>query len=237
MANISFLENLKAFGLTGQEATIYEALLKNGTMSGYEVAKETGISRSNVYSSLAGLVDKGAAYVCNGETPKYVPVDIKSFCENSIRALTQKAKELQKDAPVLKKTTVGYMTINGTRHIMDKIHEMLNRCEMRLYIMAESGIIAKFDEKIDALIAKGLKVVILTDKYEKPGASVYKTKPEPGQIRFITDSSFVLTGTLKETDEDTCLYSDEMNMVAVMKEALANKISLLQIEVNDVIDI
>ena len=54
-------EYLKSFGLTGQEASIYEALLINGEMTGYEVAKETGISRSYVYGAMSALVDKGAA--------------------------------------------------------------------------------------------------------------------------------------------------------------------------------
>ena len=225
--NITFLENLKAFGLTGQEASIYEALLRNGAMSGYEVAKETGISRSNVYSSLSGLVDKGAAYVSNGETPKYVPVEVKAFTDNSLRALSAKAEELIKNAPAPKQPTAGYITISGTRHIKDKIHEMLNSCRLRLYIMAESNLIAEYDAEIRALIEEGLKTVILTDSYTVPGATVYSTVPEAGQIRFITDSNFVLTGTLQGTEADTCLYSDEPNLIAVMKEALKNKISLL----------
>ncbi len=230
MTSTSFLENLKSFGLTGQEATIYETLLKNGALSGYEVAKETGISRSNAYSSLAGLVEKGAAYVSNGDTPKYVPVEVKVFTDNSLRELSQKARALVENAPSPKKPAAGYITISGTRHIKDKIHEMLSRCELRMYIMAESKLIAEFDEEIRALIEKGLKVVVLTDQYTAPGAILYNTEPEKGQIRFITDSDYVLTGTLFETDEDTCLYSNEPNLVAVMKEALKNKISLVKRE-------
>lgn len=230
MANAVFLENLKSFGLTGQEAVIYETLLKNGALTGYEVAKETGISRSNVYSSLAGLVDKGAAYVSDGETSKYVPVEIKAFTDNSLRNLTQKAGELIKNAPSPKKPTAGYITISGTRHIKDKIHEMLRSCELRMYIMAESFIIKEFDKEIEDLIKKGLKVVILTDSCNISGAVHYNTSPEEGQIRFITDSDYVLTGSLFGREEDTCLYSNEPNLVAVMKEALKNKISLVKME-------
>lgn len=230
MTDLSFLENLKAFGLTGQEASIYEALLKNGAMSGYEVAKETGISRSNVYSSLASLVEKGASYVSNGETPKYVPAEIKTFTQNTLRDLAKKADELIMRAPKEKKHTAGYITITGTRHIKDKIYEMLDSCELRLYIMAESELIEEFDKEIKGLIEKGLKVVILTDKYRTIGAILYDTVPEEGQIRFITDSNNVLTGTLRGNEDDTCLFSDEPNLVAVMKEALKNKISLVKME-------
>ena len=41
------LEKLGAFGLTRQEANIYLCLYQQGELNGYEVAKLTGISRSN----------------------------------------------------------------------------------------------------------------------------------------------------------------------------------------------
>ncbi len=56
-------EKLVQFGLTRQEATIYMCLLRSKDLSGYEVSKLTGISRSNVYSALAALVDEGR-HIC-----------------------------------------------------------------------------------------------------------------------------------------------------------------------------
>lgn len=230
MSESNFLDNLKAFGLTGQEAGIYFSLLKNGAMSGYEVAKETGISRSNVYSSLASLVDKGAAYIIDGDTTKYTPVEVNIFSKNVIRELEEKACYLSKEAPSRKEETHGYITITGSKHIRNKIREMLESCELRLYIMAESSVISEFDSDLKKLIDKGYKIVILTDEYNADKAMVYKTVPDKGQIRFITDSSYVLTGTLTDSESDTCLYSSEPNLVSVMKEALKNKISLISME-------
>ena len=58
MEKVTFTERLMEFGLTRQEATIYQCLLGEGKMSGYEVAKQTGISRSNAYNSLASMTEK-----------------------------------------------------------------------------------------------------------------------------------------------------------------------------------
>ena len=60
MDEMSFIEKLMVFGLTRQEASIYLCLYRNGILTGYEAAKLTGISRSNVYNALAGLAEKGA---------------------------------------------------------------------------------------------------------------------------------------------------------------------------------
>ena len=55
------VERLMEFGLTRHEASLYILLTLEGSLNGYEAAKQSGISRSNAYNALAGLVDKGAA--------------------------------------------------------------------------------------------------------------------------------------------------------------------------------
>ena len=47
-----FIECLIHYGLTRQEAIVYHRLLTDGKQTGYEIAKATGISRSNAYSGL-----------------------------------------------------------------------------------------------------------------------------------------------------------------------------------------
>ena len=74
MEDKSYIERLMEFGLTRQEAGIYGCLISEGKTTGYEVAKQLGISRSNAYNSLASMTEKGAAYLVEeGTTKKYVP--------------------------------------------------------------------------------------------------------------------------------------------------------------------
>ena len=58
MESTVFAARLTEFGLTRQEACIYECLLREGKVTGYEVAKLIGISRSNAYNSLASMTEK-----------------------------------------------------------------------------------------------------------------------------------------------------------------------------------
>lgn len=223
-----FINALTYFGLTKIESTIYQELLSHGQLSGYELVKETGISRSNVYSSLSSLVDKGCCYLIEGESTKYVPVEINQFLENSMRELSKKADYLKTHAPKKVIFQEGYITILGAANIRNKIREMLLATELRLYIMAPAAILSEFDAELQELITAGKKVVILSDNYKLKGAKVYETKPEEGQLRFITDSAYVLTGELTGSTHDSALYSGQKNLVSVMKEALKNKIILLE---------
>ena len=228
MQNLQFIDNLTAFGLTRQEAAIYTTLLSHGDMTGYEVSKETGISRSNVYAALSNLVDKGASYLLQGDSTKYRPVDVQTFTRNVLTALQEKAAFIQTHAPEKLAQTDGYITIIGTRNIQNKLLDMIKETRIRLYISASARIVDAYEEELGELINQGKKIVIMTDSnYNLDGAIVYHTDPEPGQLRVIIDSSYVLTGELTGSDDDSCLYSGQKNLVTVMKEALKNKIVLL----------
>ena len=73
----------------------------------------------------------------------------------------------------------------------------------------------------------------MSDGYKLDGALIYETEVDSCQIRFITDSVNVLTGTIIKDDEEClCLYSAQQHLVSVMKEALGNRISLIEAEEN-----
>ena len=227
MSDNSFIDSLNDFGLTRQEGSIYCALLNHGEMTGYEVAKDTGISRSNVYAGLTALVEKGAAYLVQGESTKYRPVEITVFTENRIRELQKCAAWLEGHSPKRVISCDGYITIIGAKNIKNKIRQMLAETELRLYMMAPADVLGEFEEELAEIVKAGKKVVLLTQGFKLSGAKIYETKPEPGQLRFITDSSYVLTGELTGDEHDTCLYSGQKNLVEVMKEALKDRITLL----------
>ena len=228
------IENLIAFNLTRQEAAIYVEFLNHGEMSGYEVAKETGISRSNVYSALQSLAEKGALYLIEGESTRYTPVAVGDFLKNTLRELQKKASLIEENAPKKQETQEGYITILGAKNIENKIRLMLESARERIYVMADKGILSCFQEEIRSLIEAGKKVVVLSDFGDfsledsfLAGAIFHKTETGKNQVRLIVDSSFVLTGEISGSEHDTCLYSGQQNLVNLMKEALKNKIELL----------
>ena len=208
------IEELKYFGLTGQEATIYVCLLSREQLTGYEAAKETGISRSNTYTALAGLVEKGAAYVMEGKATTYVAVPIGEFCRNRLRKLEQLRDDLVRHLPAKKLPVEGYITIAGEEKILQQIRNMIDEAEARIYVAAAP---------------KVLKVVVIAaGSFGLEGAILYRAKYETDQIRLITDSSRVLTGELAG-DPPICLYSGKENLVVLFKEALKNEITLIQL--------
>ncbi len=235
MEENTVFEKLGMFGLTRQEANIYVCLCQKGELTGYEVAKLTGISRSNVYSGLSALTDKGAAYLVEGNSSKYVAVPVKEFCENKIRSLKKEKEELIKYIPSMKKQEIGYITISGNRNIWDKIISMINEAEKRIYFSAALPVIKQLEQEFIKGLKKGIKLVFITDgELENPilleESICYVGSARDCNIRLIIDSEFALTGELTNSKEDTCLYTGQKNFISVFKETLRNEIKLIQLE-------
>ena len=106
-------------------------------MTGYEAAKATGISRSNAYTSLAGLVDKGAACTVDGTPTKYVPVPAEEFLEKKIGSLKQLKNELIASLPDKSDREEAYITIKGEENICHKIESLIKSALQRVYISGE----------------------------------------------------------------------------------------------------
>ncbi len=248
MEDIYLIDKLLLFGLGRQESIIYVCLLKNGALTGYEVSKITGISRSNVYNALAALVEHGAAYVMEGSSSKYLAVPMAEFCENHLRYLSMLKEILVLNSPKECKADEGYVTIVGNHHISNKIHHMLLGAQKRVYFSAEAQFLQKWESEIRQLLSRNIKVVLLSYSYpafqtltdEEKSNIIYhehvnasadedSMPVNPKQMQLIVDSEFVLTGTVNDAAEDTCLYSAQTDFVNAIKTGMKNEIRLIQL--------
>lgn len=223
-------EMFTQFNLTRQEASIYLTLLSEGDLNGYEVAKITGISRSNTYSSLAALVEKGGAYIIEGPATRYTPVNVQEFCENKIRKLQETEQELIRNIPKKREDTEGYITIKGPNHILEKMRNMVSEARERVYLSVSKQILDALIQDIEEAVHRGIKMVLITSEpIHLEGATVYVTEKTQQQIRLISDSNNVLTGDIEEGEYSTCLYSKKKNLIDLLKESLKNEIKLIEI--------
>lgn len=228
-----FIRYLTDFGLSRQEALVYRELLSGGKQSGYEIAKAAGISRSNAYTSLAALVEKGAAYLVEESAKRYIPVRLEEFCGNRLRRMEEEMAWLSANLPSETESEDGYITVEGEENIRNKMLNLLERAEERVYLSGSTSCLEEVRPQLEALLSAGKKVVLVTDGgtggFELPGAVVYVSGPKEKQIGLITDSKYVLSGEYGQGSMNTCLYSGQRNFVTVFKNALANEIELIKI--------
>lgn len=237
MEDSGIVEKLILFGLTRQEASVYLCLLTQGERNGYEVAKQTGISRSNVYSTLSSLTACGAAYLIEGASSKYRAVPVEEFCQNHIQRLEKEKTYLMENVPRPRETEEGYITIEGYRHVMDKIRNMLRKTQHRVYFSAAAYFLELWKDEIIQLLSEEKKVVLISERRPEgitdSNLILYVSgEQKERQIRLIVDSSQVLTGEIRGRENDNCLYCAQPNFVNVFKEAMGNEIKLIELRGN-----
>lgn len=228
------VEMLMRFGLTQQEAKIYSTLHGHGPATGYELAKTTGISRSNTYAGLSNLVEKGAAYQIDGKPIRYQAVPAEEFCRNVIRNLQASQIILEKSLSLVDDSVKEYLTVKGSRNIRNKIETLFEETSHRIYISMDEPLLRPFLPLLKKLIELGRKVVIITSsRIPMEGATVYITQKPLEHIRLISDSAKALTGGLDESPSCTCLYSCKENLVNLIKDSIKNEIELIKLSGGD----
>jgi sugar-specific transcriptional regulator TrmB len=215
-------------GFTKHESMLYLSLCREGELSGYEAAKLTGISRSNAYLALAGLVEKGGAYRIDGATTKYTVVSATELAKNIHRQINAALKYITENVPLRDEPVDPFITISGASQIINKMKNIIDEATERVYLSCSQSELSLVEAEIAIARDKGLKIVLITTPpYEFPGTTIYYHEKTPGQIRLIADTSYVLTGQLSTETESTCLYSRNKNLVHLIKDSLTNEIKLI----------
>ncbi len=224
-------EALGKIGFTRHESILYITLCQEGELTGYEAAKISGLPRSNVYLALSGLVEKGGAYICEGEAARYTPVQVEELVANTRRQMSEVLDYLEKHIPKRKTSSEPYITITGKKQIINKMKNIINQARERVYLsMAPIELELIISELLDA-IARGLKVVIITTPpFQIDGAIIHYIPKQSGQIRLISDSTNVLTGEINKQAEPSCLYSRNKNLIDLIKNSLTNEIKLIELQ-------
>jgi HTH-type transcriptional regulator, sugar sensing transcriptional regulator len=230
---------LVKLGLSRLEASIYLALLTDGELNGYEVSKRLSLSRSNAYTALASLVEKGAAWTVAGTPTRYTAVPPKELCDNRQRRLKAVSDALLSSLPEKRETPGSFVTIVGAGRILDRLRALVSGAEERVYLAVEGDILKAILPEIQAILQNGKKAVIITDRpiasdaEARPflaGATVHVGPCAKDRIRAIADSRFVLTGEISGGDRASCLYSDQKNLADIFKDALKAEIRLIELE-------
>lgn len=214
-------------GLTGQEALIYVELCRSGPLTGYEASKLTGISKSNVYLSLASLAEKGGAWRIDGDAISYTAVPPEQYLAAVGQEFQDALRYLKENLPQTRPTPAPFLTVLGNKAIMTKLTAIVDGAKMRVYLSLAKREIEALKASIEAAITRGIKVVIISDSdWIAKGAKCLRIEKKPGQIRAIADTEEVLTGEI-QGDGGYCLYSRNLALVALIKDSLINEMRLI----------
>lgn len=120
----NMLDILKNLNFTEYESKAYLALLQESPLTGYAVAKNSGVPRSKIYEVLESLVLRGDVFVSHGNTPQYVPVPAKELIKNRRLKAEENFDQAEKYFEKFEQTAndrENIWNITGRSEILEKV--------------------------------------------------------------------------------------------------------------------
>lgn len=227
---MDFNNTLQKLGFTPIEATIFITLCKHGALTGYEVAKLTGISRSNVYAALYSLQEKGKCQLSEGETTKYVAISKEELLLSTHREMSHTLEEIKHFFPNTIETHEPYLTIRGYTNVLNKIKNSIALCKSHLYLLCSSHCVHLLKEELLA-ISKTCRIHIIceTDLFINDDIIIYNRKKDPKGFHMIIDTQSVITGDL-DLEHAQCLFSKNESLVRLMRESLVTELEMITLK-------
>ena len=157
------IKNFKAIGFTEYEAKVYMQLMRSGTATAYEIAKESGVPRPNTYNALEALTKRGSVLPVNENPRRYVAKDPASHLTGIGRdmmtlcvSLTEKLREIEEpdDAPYV-------WNVHGEAAMHEKIDALIEGCNTTLWAKASSEVLERHSEALKAAAERDVEMLIV----------------------------------------------------------------------------
>ncbi|KAA9004878.1 TrmB family transcriptional regulator [Paenibacillus spiritus] len=118
------IESLRKLGLSDLEARCYLALHGQAAASGYEVAKQVSVSRSNVYAALRLLVEKGICRMIEGDPVLFAAIPVGQVIKLLQTDFERTARELTEQMTAPPEPSSFFSNWKGERQVTQAIHRL-----------------------------------------------------------------------------------------------------------------
>jgi sugar-specific transcriptional regulator TrmB len=154
------LQHLRNLGFTELEAKCLQVLSEIGMLTGYEIAKRLGVSRSNVYASLQKLVEKGIILESKGEPTHYQSMSMEDIGTKIQTDTLASIRYVQEHMPKQNAERTEYFSMEGDTKIIERIRAELKKTKEEAFIDLWSEEVELFSEDLLHIKEQGIRVLV-----------------------------------------------------------------------------
>lgn len=160
----NMLDILKNLNFTEYESKAYLALLQESPLTGYAVAKKSGVPRSKIYEVLESLVIRGDVFVSHGNTPQYVPVPAKELIKNRRLKAEEHFDQAEKYFEKFEQTAndrENIWNITGRSEILEKVKACILSAKKRILLEIWKEDFKEIEAELKQAAEQGVIVTII----------------------------------------------------------------------------
>ncbi|MFP7379708.1 MULTISPECIES: TrmB family transcriptional regulator [Bacillus] len=237
----NILDVLKNLNFTEYESKAYLALLEESPLTGYAVAKKSGVPRSKIYEVLESLVIRGDIFVSYGGTPQYIPVPAKELIKNRRLKAEETFEQAEKYFEKFERTAndrENIWNITGRSEIIDKVKACISSAGKRILLEIWKEDFPELEPELKQAAKKGVIVTIIAyGDIEADFANVYHhdsstqiTEEYDGRwLVFSVDDSEVVAGIVSHGKDSRAAWTMHVGLVMPITEVMIHDLYLMEI--------
>jgi len=152
------VQHLKVLGFTEMESKMLIVLTEQGSMSGYEVAKRLGVSRSNVYAALQKLVDNGFVLCSKGEPTHYTVLRVEELTRMIGDQLQNSIRHVEQLMPKQSNDVTEFFSLDSEKKVIERVRQELGRAQQEIIVDVWAEEATLFREDLEQAEKRGVKV-------------------------------------------------------------------------------
>ena len=232
---------MKSLGFTEYETKTYIALLKEHPVTGYAVAKNSGVPRSKIYEVLDSLAVRGDVLISDGNPPLYEPLPVKELIDRRRKEAERSFADAEETLTSLEASPVdreNIWNIKGREAILQKVRECVNAAAERVLMEIWAEDFAELEPCLRDAAARGVRIQIIAyGDIDAPYASVYPhdmsaeiTEEYGGRwIVFSADDCQVVAGTVSLGDKNQAAWTRHPGLVMPITEVIIHDLYIAEI--------
>ena len=232
---------LTHLGFTEYEAKTYLALLRKSPLTGYAVARASGVPRSKIYEVLASMVERGDVLVSYGEPVQYAPKRPEELIESRRQMVGRQLSAAEKGL----ERFVGQSTptdliwdIRGRDEILYRVREVIGRADKRILLEIWEEDAPEIREALAEAAGRGVTVLVVAyGNPDYPFGRVYSHEPGPEEItceyggRWIIlsiDGQEIVTGIVSLGKESRAAWSSHLGITIPITEEIKHDLYIAE---------
>lgn len=236
------VRTLQQLDFTEYEAKAYLALLEQSPLTGYGVARLSGVPRSKVYEVLEGLIASGAVLASHGDPTQYGPLSPQELialrrreAEASIRAAEAGLAHYASSS-----ANRGVIwDITGREEILQRVREVVGRAQRRVLLQVWAEDAPELQHALEAAAERDVEVIVIAyGDPNYPFARVFLHEPGAEHItreyggRWVilsVDAAEIVAGIVSLEEESRAAWSRHPGLVMPITEQIKHDLYLAEL--------
>ncbi|UQZ34654.1 TrmB family transcriptional regulator [Paenibacillus sp. PK3_47] len=232
------LLHLRNLGFTEMESKIMVELATKGQASGYEVAKQLGVSRSNVYAALQRLTQQGYVRCGEGDPARYSVLDPEELATMISGRVQASLAYMESEMPRGGHVSPSFYNVEGERNVMEELVRQLNLAGQEIVVDVWREEASLLRSELEQAELRGVKLLWAFNGGSEASAPYPLWPPLGGQSRrgggrkfsFVIDRSWCMLGMRYEDGSAQAVVTEHQVMIELLLNHFTQEMVLFELE-------